>query len=364
MTATSNSFYIFSGTSGTSVSAVASSSSGSIITSNGKAISIKTANYPLNRLFSSIYTFAITSPQFSVPISTLQIDVPSIITQSSLGISCNYHNYKTNDDYFNLMLLQSQNSLTCSMTGQKISISGLTNILASLNNNDFLYLAINGLMNPQTSVSQVNFTFTFINTNSTYTQAALLFTLPLSYAISSPPTDMQISSITLSDNKYYVVSQYTFTMTSSNGVNLTLTQGSQIGIMINFPQEYASIWSQIAVPTTLNFTIAGTNYTASNITMSTQYLYAVLSNNAFNNQLNFTSFSITFMFRNPNVTIDCTVSTVFTISLFDFKGKSIYAQTLANNKVCPSFSTYLYTINVTGNTKISAGSSSQFIVSL
>lgn len=134
--------------------------------------------------------------------------------------------------------------------------------------------------------------------------------------------------------------------------------------MINFPAEYESIWSQITVPTSLNLTISGNNYTASNVTMSTRYLYAVFSNNTFTSQINFTTFNITFMFRNPNFSLDCSVLPVFTISLFDFKGKSIYAQTLSNNKVCPTFSTYLYTINVTGNTKISAGSSSQFIVSL
>ena len=249
------------------------------------------------------------------------------------------------------------------MKGQKVIIYNLTSIISKLSSNDFLYLGINGLMNPQTSLSRTNFTFTFI-TNSTYVQSILQFTLPLSYTISSPPTDMQIGAISLSNNKFYVISQYTFTVSSVNGVTLYITASSQIGIMIDFPAEYSSIWSQIALPSSLNLTISGNNYTASNITMSTGYLYAVFSATAFTSQINFTTFNITFMFRNPNVSIDCTNSPVFTISLFDFKSRSIYAQSLSNNNVCPSLSVYLASINVNGNTKIPAGSSSQFIVSL
>jgi hypothetical protein len=98
--------------------------------------------------------------------------------------------------------------------------------------------------------------------------------------------------------------------------------------------------------------------------MSNRYLFVTFSNNSFIGQINFTTFNITFMFRNPNISLDCSVLPVFTLTLFDFKSRSIYAQTLSNNKVCPIFSTYLYSINVTGNTKISAGSSSQFIISL
>lgn len=250
------------------------------------------------------------------------------------------------------------------MKGQTIIITGLTPVLSNLSSNGFLYLAISGLLNPQTSIAQSNFTFTFINTSSTYVQAVLLFSVPLSYPISDAPKDMQIGGITLSDNKYYIVSKYTFTVGTVNGVTLTIPSNSSIGIMIRFPKEYDYIWSQIAVPSSLNVTISGNTYSASNITMSNRYLFAVFPNNSFNSQINFTTFNITFMFRNPNISLDCTVLPVFTLTMFDFKSRSIYAQTLSNNKVCPTFSTYLYSINVTGNTKISAGSSSQFIISL
>lgn len=107
MSAISDSFYI----GGTAAATAVSSSAGSIITSTGQAISIKSANYPYNRLFSAIYTFALTSLQFVV--STMKIEVPSLITASSTGISCNYNKYKPDDNYFNLMLLQNQNRLDC-----------------------------------------------------------------------------------------------------------------------------------------------------------------------------------------------------------------------------------------------------------
>jgi len=55
---------------------------------------------------------------------------------------------------------------------------------------------------------------------------------------------------------------------------------------------------------------------------------------------------------------------VFKISLFDFKGNHISAQSLSNNQLCPELTNRLFGINVTGNTKISAGSSSTFIISI
>lgn len=85
--ATSNSYYII----GTTSSSSAASS-----------ISVKSTNYPLNRYYTSIYTFAITNPNSVV--STLQIDIPSIIMQSMDGVNCGYQTWNPQDDYFNLML--------------------------------------------------------------------------------------------------------------------------------------------------------------------------------------------------------------------------------------------------------------------
>lgn len=50
--------------------------------------------------------------------------------------------------------------------------------------------------------------------------------------------------------------------------------------------------------------------------------------------------------------------------MFDFKGNSVFAQTLSNNQICPTLRDRLFSVNVTGNTKISAGSSNAFIVSI
>lgn len=233
MNATSNSFYITSSSTSTSATAVTSSSAGTIITSSGQAISIKSSNYPLNRQYSSIYTFAVTRPSFIV--STVQVDIPSIISQSANGINCGYQAYAANDNYFNLMIKEGTNPVSCNMTGQKITISGLTNVMSSLTSNNFLYITVNGLLNPQTSVKQTDFTFTFINTTSTYTQAVLLFTIPLSYSVSDPPANMQIGAIYLSNDKYFSTSDYTFVLSSVNGANLTITKKSSIGVMIKFP---------------------------------------------------------------------------------------------------------------------------------
>jgi hypothetical protein len=111
-------------------------------------------------------------------------------------------------------------------------------------------------------------------------------------------------------------------------------------------------------------TIGSNIFTAGNVTLGTRYLFARFQSSAFSSQLDFTTLSISFIFRNPNKSVDCTVLPVFTISLFDFKGKNIYSQTLSNQEACPKFSTHLYSINVTGNTKISAGSSSSFFITL
>ena len=64
--AQSNSFYVNSGTSGSTTTTATRSSAGTVITSAGQAISIKGGNYPNNRLHKSILTFAITNPQFVV----------------------------------------------------------------------------------------------------------------------------------------------------------------------------------------------------------------------------------------------------------------------------------------------------------
>lgn len=236
LTAKSNSYYVISTSTSTSSGSL---NTGSTSTSN--SLSVRTRNYPLNRYVSSIYTFALTNPKQIV--STLQIDVPTVITQSKTGITCGYLTWKDDDDYFNLMVNKEKNALTCSMTGQKIVISDLTQILTqmgqSTNSNQFLYIIIGGIVNPATSVSLSNFTFTFINTTSSIPQAAGIFPLALSYTISDAPLNLQISNIALSDSRYYVSTLYTFTVTSVQSVNIVLVKSTLLGLMIHFPTEYS-----------------------------------------------------------------------------------------------------------------------------
>ena len=356
--ATSNSFYITSSTSSTASTQVISTSTGTVITSSGQAISIKSQNYPNNRRKEAIFTFAVTKPSFVV--STLQVDVPDIITSSAAGITCGHQSYVSTDNYFNLKAKLGTNSLTCSMKGQKLTFTGLSTLIRGLTSSQFLYLTVEGLLNPDTSVSQTNFTFTFIDTSSTYNQAILRFDLPLSFTVSNPPTNMQIESITLSNPKYYARSTYTFTLSSISGSTFTIAKHSQLGVIVHFPVGYSEIWSQIATPSTLSLVINGNTYDASQLRMTSRYLFAPIPRSLFTTQIDFTTFNVVFDFRNPKKAIDCKVNPVFTISLFDFKGNSIYSQTLSNNQVCPTFTTKLFDIKVTGNTKIAAGASSTF----
>ena len=142
MQATSNSFYVNSGgsTTTTSTTPVRQSSTGTIITSTGQAISIKSAIYPNNRLQKSVMTFSITKPDFVV--AKLKIKVPSIVQQSADGINCGYQTYVKNDNFFNLMVKQGTNVLRCTMKNSNIVLNGIDTIINSLQANQFLYLTI------------------------------------------------------------------------------------------------------------------------------------------------------------------------------------------------------------------------------
>ena len=135
-------------------------------------------------------------------------------------------------------------------------------------------------------------------------------------------------------------------------------------MIIDFPSAYNEIWDQIPKPTTLNITINSVKYTSTMITLIPGRLFAQFTENTFASQVTFSSLLAEFEFRNPNKSIDCSVQPVFKVSLFDFKGNNINAQSLSNNQICPELTNRLFGINVTGNTKISAGSSSVFIISI
>ena len=250
------------------------------------------------------------------------------------------------------------------MTSQKIIIEGLDTVLKALSTTQFLYLTVSGLLNPDISTSRTNFTFTFINTSTTFSQAVLRFDLPLSYTISDPPLNIQIGNIALTNPKYYANSDYTFSLNALTGSTFSISKSSRIGLIIHFPAEYAKVWSQILTPSVLTMTINGNEYNSTNIRLASRYLLAVFNSTLFSSQVDFSTLTVKFAFKNPNETINCSITPVFTVSLFDFKSNSIYAQTLSNNQICPNMTTYLFDINITGNTRISAGSSSNFLINL
>jgi hypothetical protein len=311
--ATSNSYYV----TGSAWAAPTSTS-----------LSVRSMNYPLNRFYTSIYTFALamTNPR-ALAVSTLQIDIPSIITQSKAGVTCGYQPYVSGDNYFSLMLKDGTNALPCNMTGQKLMITRLTPIISNLSSgsNSFLYLTVSGLINPATSVTRSNFSFTFINTTSSIFTAAGIFNYTFSYTTSAPPTNIQISSIVLSDNRFFVNSLHTFTITSVQNANINILRNANLGVIVKFPLEYAEIWQQITPPTALNLTINAVTYTATNITLKSQYIFATFPLNTFTSQLTFTTFGLAFNFRNPNKTIDCSVTPVYVISFFDFQSNNLFA---------------------------------------
>jgi hypothetical protein len=51
--------------------------------------------------------------------------------------------------------------------------------------------------------------------------------------------------------------------------NIVIVKSSNLGVVITFPAEYSDIWQQIAPPSSLNLTINGATYIATNITLKT-----------------------------------------------------------------------------------------------
>ena len=207
--ATSNEFYITSPTS-TSSGSTDSGSSGSGTSTTGSTISVQSRNYPLNRAFTSIYSFAIANPE--VQVDKVEIGLPDELEASETGVTCGYQEYKRNYNYFQLMIKDGTNPLTCSINAQSLTIEGVKTLLTGLTTNSFLFLTVNGLVNPDSSVSRSDFTFNFIDTTSTTPKSVAYYTVPLSYSVSRPPTNLQINSINLGSSKYYVTTDYTFNL--------------------------------------------------------------------------------------------------------------------------------------------------------
>lgn len=174
---------------------------------------------------------------------------------------------------------------------------------------------------------------------------------------------MQIAGVELSNPKFFANSVYNFILSTTSS-QFTIPKLAQLGVYIKFPAEYDEIWNQIGTPSVINMTIGATVYKAFNVSIGKRHLFGVFPQSVFPSELTFSTFNVSFEFRNPNKSIDCTVEPVFVVSLFNFKTNSIYSQSLSNREACPTFTTYLYSINVTGNTKIPAGSTTTFRVTL
>lgn len=79
------------------------------------------------------------------------------------GMHCSSEQSSTNKDYFSFLALLNTTTLSCDMSGQSILISGLIGVMSGLKNDEFLFIDVFGLKNPDVSVSSSTFKFTFLN---------------------------------------------------------------------------------------------------------------------------------------------------------------------------------------------------------
>ena len=129
LTGSSNSFYVTTPTTTTSSSLTSTSSTGISTSATGSTLH-SNLKLSLNRFFPSIYTFALTNVNISVPI--LQIDVPASIRAAKSGISCNFRTWNPSDNYFNLLIDSRSNALQCEFANQKIFINELAKTTPSM----------------------------------------------------------------------------------------------------------------------------------------------------------------------------------------------------------------------------------------
>lgn len=121
------------------------------------------------------------------------------------------------------LALKNATELSCTMNGQSILINGLNSIIQGLKDDQFLFLDVFGLKNPDISVDRSEFKFTFLNiTDSTGTAIATI-THNLPYKVSSAPLNLQMNSVSLSSQKFSVINNYTFVSSTiaSTLVNIT-----------------------------------------------------------------------------------------------------------------------------------------------
>lgn len=87
------------------------------------------------------------------------------------------------------------------MSGQSILINGLANIIAGLKDDEFLFIDVFGLKNPDVSVNSSAFKFTFLNLTDNTGSVIATITQLLPYRVSEAPLNLQITSIVLASTK-------------------------------------------------------------------------------------------------------------------------------------------------------------------
>ena len=259
----------------------------------------------------------------------LMIELPSTISSAENTMICSYLPQRFSEDYFSLILAKNNNIIPCTFSGGALIIKSINTVISSLTVDDFLRIAIFKLKNADLSAIGHNFVATFIDSTTETVVESGTITNP--YRISPTPTNIQFTGITVDSSYLFIVTKYTFTMSTINNENIHINTDSRMGIMIAFPTEYENIWDTISAPTKVKITLGSDVYEdvpemISGLLLVRFKVTAVVE---------FTSMQVEFDFRNPETALNCEVLPVFKLSIIDFKLNSIRAETISNYVDCP-----------------------------
>ena len=259
---------------------------------------------------------------------------------------CSYLPQKFTENYFNLILAKNDNIIPCSFSSGSLTIKSINTVISTLTVDDFLRIAIFKLKNADLSAIGHNYVATFIDSTTETVVESGTITNP--YRISPTPTNIQFTNITVDSSYLFVVTKYTFTMSTINNENIHINTDSRIGIMITFPTEYTTIWDTISTPSQVKITLGSDVYedVPEMINGLLMIRFRVTS------VVEFTSLQVEFDFRNPETALNCQELSVFKLSVLDFKLNSILAETISNYVDCPEFKNTLYDVEVSGKVKI------------
>ena len=289
--------------------------------------------------------------------TVLSIAFPSVFS-SFAGLTCGYNVSAANLNftYVQLRLSQQTNSLNCSNTGSTVTFSNISAAFASANSNssNYFYYIVYGVINPANSSSN-NFTLTYQTSTTVYWTT----NQPLPYYITSTPPYMQINKVNTSISTYLVQSNYTFQLTLPNIINLPAS--TPIALEINWPSVYGSVWDRMPTASSVKLTLGSTILTGTS-SLAMNRLYSTINVTA---STTFSSIQVDLSpWRNPNISLNCTASPIFHLSLYNYKFNNIIASTVLNNKDCVLFTNRLYTVRIEGNSVINSGTLANYTVIL